>query len=210
MKIDIVPRILDFDQFRENLLTAEFHPHFEIQQHAVVDLRRTQPVNARNRRHDDDVIPFQQRPGGRVAHLIDGIVDRRILRDIGIRLGKVGFGLIVVVIADEIFDRVLREKLFELLIELSRQGLIVDQHERRLLNLLDQVRHRKGLAGSRDSEEDLMFFPRTNPRRQPGDRIRLMATGLKGSFELERRHGNLRRSSYQRVRIRSTNAESGE
>jgi hypothetical protein len=46
-----------------------------------------------------------------MAHAVDLLVDRGILLDIGVGARDIGFGLVVIVIADEIFDRVVRKKL---------------------------------------------------------------------------------------------------
>jgi hypothetical protein len=74
------------------------------------------------------------------------------------------------------------KKLLELLIELASQRLVVDQHERRLLDTLDEIGHREGLARPCDSEEDLMFLSGMHPGRQPCNRLRLIPTGLERSF----------------------------
>ena len=59
-----------------------------------------------------------------MAHLVDRIVDRRIFRNVRIALRNVGFRLIVIVVTDEIFDSIVREKLFEFLIELPASVLL--------------------------------------------------------------------------------------
>ena len=55
-----------------------------------------------------------RRPGGTVPHLVDLLVDRGVLLDEGVGLRKVGFGLVVVVIGDEVLDRVVGEEILEL------------------------------------------------------------------------------------------------
>jgi hypothetical protein len=47
----------------------------------------------------------------RVAHAVDLLVDRGILLDIGVGARHIGFRLVVVVVGDEIFDRVVGKKL---------------------------------------------------------------------------------------------------
>ena len=86
-----------------------------------------------------------------MPHLVYRIVDGSIFRDIGVALRDIGFRLVVIVVANEIFDRVMWEKLFELLVELARQGFIVDQDQRGLLYLFNHVGHREGLSGPCDS-----------------------------------------------------------
>src|SRR5262249_5263833 len=70
----------------------------------------------------------------------------------------VGFGLIEIVVADEIFDGVFGKKRFELVIKLGGQRFVVRQDERGTICLLDDLGHGKRLAGAGDAEEDLMLF----------------------------------------------------
>ena len=79
--------------------------------------------------------------------------------------GMIGFRLVVIVVADEIFHRVVGEKLFELLIELTCQRLVMDQHQRRLLHLRDHIGHGKGLAGTGHTEQRLVFSAGLQSRR---------------------------------------------
>ena len=55
----------------------------------------------------------------------------RILFDESVGAGNVGFGLIVIEVADEIFDRVLGKEPFELRVKLRRQGFVVGDDQRR-------------------------------------------------------------------------------
>ena len=98
---------------------------------------------------DDDVAPLEDRPGRRVAHPVDLLVQRQFLLDIGVGARDVGFRLVVVVIGDEILDRVLREEALHLAIELRRQRLVRRQDDRRAAGARDDMRHRKGLARCR-------------------------------------------------------------
>ena len=66
--------------------------------------------------------------------------------------------MVVVVVGDEVLDCVRGEELFELVIELSGEGLVVREDERGTLQLFDDLGHREGLAGAGDAEEDLVFF----------------------------------------------------
>ena len=55
---------------------------------------------------------------------VDLVVDERVLLDVGVRLGDVGLGLVVVVVGDEVLDRVLREERLELAVQLGGQRLV--------------------------------------------------------------------------------------
>jgi len=60
-----------------------------------------------------------------VPQAVDLVVDGGVLLDVRVGRGNVSFRLVVVVVADEELDRVLREQLLELAEELPRQGLVV-------------------------------------------------------------------------------------
>ncbi len=68
----------------------------------------------------------QARRSRSISSLIDGV-----LLDVDVALGDVGFGLVVVVIADEVSDGVVGEELAELGVKLSGEGLVVRDHQRR-------------------------------------------------------------------------------
>ena len=106
--------------------------------------------------------------------------------------GDVGLGLVVVVVADEVLDGVLRKEPAELLIQLRRQRLVVDHHQRRPVHLGDDLRHREGLARAGDAEQHLAPSPRVEPLDQLGNGPRLVAFQLEVRNEVEfveiRRH----------------------
>jgi hypothetical protein len=68
-----------------------------------------------------------------VAHAVDLLVDRGFLLDIGVGARDIGLGLVVVVIGDEILDRVVGEEALELAVELRRQRLVGREDQRRAL-----------------------------------------------------------------------------
>ena len=187
VKVDVVALVLDVDQARQNLLPADRHPLFERQQHPVVGFRRTQPVDARHRGDDDDVVPLEQRAGGGVTHPVDRVVDGRVFLDVGVGLGEVGLRLVVIVIAHEVADGVPGEKRLELVVELGRERLVVDEHERGALDPGDHVGHGEGLARAGDTEEHLMGSPLEHALAQGGDRLSLVALGAEVRNEGERR-----------------------
>ncbi len=81
------------------------------QQHPVIRFRRAEAVDAANAGDDDHVAPLDQRtrsPQSRsvsISSLIDASFS---MYDVARR--NVGFGLVVVVVADEVLDRVVREE----------------------------------------------------------------------------------------------------
>ena len=118
----------------------------------------------RHRGDDDDVVALQQRPRRRVAHAVDLLVDRAVLLDVGVGARDVGLGLVVVVVGDEVLDRVVREEALELAVELGGQGLVGRQDQRRALRRLDHLGHGEGLARAGDAEQHLVALVR---RRRP-------------------------------------------
>src|SRR5690606_13964733 len=102
--------------------------------------------DARYGRDDDDVVALEKGARRSVAHPIDLLVDRAFLLYVRVRPRDVGLGLIVVVVADEVFDRVLREEALELAVELGGQRLVVRQDQRWPLRPRDDVGHRERLA----------------------------------------------------------------
>ncbi|OQC71147.1 MAG: hypothetical protein BWX45_01239 [Deltaproteobacteria bacterium ADurb.Bin002] len=179
VKIDVVALILNFHQTLQNILPGNFPAHFELNDHPQIGLRRTQTVNARNARHDDDISPRQKRVSGRVAKFVDFLVDGGILFDIGVRRRQVGFRLIVIVIADKIFDGIVGEKALEFLVQLRGQGFVVCNDERRTARARNHVGNGKGFAGAGHPEQHLMLFPASQPFGQSVDRLRLIAGGNK-------------------------------
>ncbi len=126
---------------------------------------------------------------GRKAHLLDVLVDRGILLDEEVARWDVGLGLVVVVIGDEVLDRVLRKELAELGIELCRQGLVRCEHERRPPELRNHVRHRVGLARAGHAEQRLERQAVADSLREQRDRLRLVARGRERLVQLERAVG---------------------
>ena len=73
----------------------------------------TERKYTRYRGYDYDVAALKQRGGRAVTELVYLVVDESVLFDIYILAGHVCLGLIVVVVGNEIFDRVFGEKLAE-------------------------------------------------------------------------------------------------
>jgi hypothetical protein len=115
------------------------------------------------------------------------LVDRRVLLDEEVALRDVRLGLVVVVVADEVLDRVLRKELAELAVELRRERLVGREDDRRPADLGDHVGHREGLARAGDAEQRLEREPVVDPLDEPGDRLGLIARRRIRAKELEGR-----------------------
>ncbi len=152
---------------------------------AGIGLDRADAVDARHRGDDDHIVPLQDRPRRRMAHAVDLLIDGAVLLDIGVGAGDIGFRLVIVVIADEILDRVLRKELLELGIELGRQGLVGGQDQGRALGAGDHLGHGEGLARAGDAKQHLVALLGVDALHQLGDGGGLVAGRLVFAHQLE-------------------------
>ena len=182
----IVSCVLDLDQAAEQLVAVERLPDLERDHPVEVGLGRAEAVDARDRRDHDHVAPGQQRVGRGVPQPLDLLVDRGVLLDVGVGLRDVRLGLVVVVVGDEVLDRVVRQQLAELVGELGGQRLVRRHHQRRALQPLDQPGGRGGLAGAGRAQQDDVGLPRPDPLLEVIDRGRLVTGRLEVRDDLER------------------------
>ena len=140
--------------------------------------------------HDTDATTITSRRDsrfdrGRVPQPLDVVVDRRVLLDVGVRLRDVRLGLVVVVVGDEVLDGVVREQLPQLVGQLGGQRLVRRHHQRRPLQLLDQPRGGRRLAGAGRAQQHDVLLARADAPLQVVDRRRLVAGGLVLADHLE-------------------------
>ena len=181
----IVALILERDQLADDLALVLDLPLLHREGHGRIGFDRPDAIKAGHRRDDDDVVPFEQRAGGRMAHPVDALVHARFFFDIGVGPRHIGFGLIIVVIADEIFDRVVGKEALELAIELGRQDLVGRQDQRGALQRLDRLGHGEGLAGAGDAQQHLIALALARRRHQLRYGSRLVARGFIVAHQLE-------------------------
>ena len=184
-EFDIVSAVKHIDEPAEHRFAGNLLALFHREQHAQIILRRGDAVDAGDARDHDGVAPREERAGGGEAQALDLFVDRRILLDVGVGARDVGLGLVIIEIADEIFDGVAREELLELGVELRRERLVVRDDERRAIQFLDHVRHRERLPRAGDAEERLVTIAGLDRLQQFRDRLRLIAARFVIRFELE-------------------------
>ena len=135
-----------------------------------------------------------------MAHAVDLLVDGGVLLDVGVRAGNVGLGLVVVVVGDEILDRVVGKKALHLPVELRRQRLVGGQHQGRALHRGDHPGHGEGLAGAGDPEQNLIALAAGDRGGELGDGLRLIAGGRVFRLEVE---GNAAFGPLRRGRARA-------
>ena len=184
----VVAAVLDVDQTAENLVPPVGVADRDMDAEVGIVVGRTQAVDAGDARDHDHVAPLHQARRRREAELFDVLVDRSVLGDVGIGLRNVGLRQVVVVVADEVLHRVLREKPLELAVKLRRQRLVVRQHQHRPVQFGDRVRQREGLAGTGHPQQRLVTAPFAEVRQQFRNRLRLVAGGRVGSVQLEESH----------------------
>ncbi len=184
----VVALVLQIDQVAEDrvapVLAALAQPE---DRGAVVD-RGAEAVDAADAGDDDHVAPLEQGVGRRVAELVDLVVPAGVLLDVGIGAGQVRLGLVVVEVADEVLDRVLREELPEFRVQLGRQRLVVSQHQGRLLVLGDGPGYGRRFARSRCTQERLVAHALGQSVDQTLDRRGLVSGRLKIRDHLELGH----------------------
>ena len=171
----VVAGVLDVDQRSEQQVTLHGVADLHRQRPVQVRLRGTQAVDAGHRRHHYDVPPGQQRHGCRVPQPFHIGVDRGVLLDVGVGLRDVGLRLVVVVVRDEVLDRVLREQFTQLVGQLGGERLVRRHHQRRPLHPFDQPRGGRRLTGAGRAEQHDVLLPSADPPFQIVDRLRLVA-----------------------------------
>ena len=83
-------------------------------------------------------------------------VDRAVFFDEQIAAGHIGFGLVIVVVGNEIFHRVFGEELAHFGIKLGGKGFVVRHDDGGAAALRDDVRHGVGFARTGYAEQGLI------------------------------------------------------
>ena len=125
LEVDVIPVILDIDQLTDEVIPVLPGTVPDGDRHVRIFLRLTETVDAGNRGYDDDIITLVQGRHRRATQLIDLVIDIRILLDVGIGRWQIRLRLIIIIVGNEVLDRVLREELLHLGIQLCRQGLVM-------------------------------------------------------------------------------------
>lgn len=91
-----------------------------------------------------------------MAQLVDIVVDGRIFFYVSVRMRQIGFGLIIVVIADKIFHGVTWKQPLELIVELRGQRLVRGHDQGRAAQTGDGLGHGKGLPRAGHAQQYLV------------------------------------------------------
>ena len=178
VKIHVISRVLDIDQCTDDLISVLLHSRTQRNHHSKVVLRAAQTIDTGNRGDHDHIFTLYKCCRGRQAQFINLLIDRRILGNISVRLWHICLRLIIIVIRNKVFHCILREKFLELTVKLSRQCLIVRNDESRLIQLCDDVRHRKCLTGTGYTKQSLELIAFPEASYQFFNRLRLVTGGL--------------------------------
>ena len=102
------------------------------------------------------------------------LVDGGVLFDVGVRLRNVGFRLVVVVVAHEVLDCVIRKQLFKFVGQLGRECFVRRQHEGRSLHLFNEPRSGCRFTSTCGAQEHDVALPTVDAFGQLFDRCRLV------------------------------------
>ena len=197
-EILVIAAVLHADQTCNHIALTQLVAEPRDETHLGVILRRTNAVNRTDGSDDDGVAPLQHALGGRQPHLLNVLIDGGVFLDEQIPLRHVRLRLVVVVIADEVLDCVLRKELAEFAVKLRRQRLVRRKHNGRPAHLRNHIGHGEGLAGTGDTQQGLEDFTVVEPLNQLRNRGRLVASGLIGHEQLKRRPGKAHKVAGQR------------
>ena len=174
----VVALVLLFDEGADELVARDGAAALEADDHARVGFDRADAVDAGDGGDNDDVVALEQGLCGRVAHAVDLLVDLGVFFYVGVGAGDVGFGLVVVVVADKVFDGVVGEEALHFVVELGGEGLVRRQDQGGALGGLDDLGDGEGLAGAGDAEEDLIALGGADAGDEVADGGGLVAGGL--------------------------------
>ena len=159
---------------------------FELEGHGGIGFDISDAIDAGDGGDHDHIITFQKRARGGMAHAVDLLVDGAFLLDEGIRTRHIGFRLIIVVIGNEIFHRIVGKEALELAIKLGGQRLVGREDEGGALGGLDYLCHGEGFAGTGDAKQHLIALDGVHACHEFGDGGGLVASrGIFGD-DLER------------------------
>ena len=114
------------------------------------------------------------------------VIDIGVFLYIGIGLRDIGFRLVVVVVAHEVADGVVRHKFAEFGAQLRGQRLVGLNDEGRALQFLYQPGGGGGFTSTGGTHQNHVIFTVFDAFRQLGDSLWLVARWLIGRFDDER------------------------
>ena len=170
--------VLQCDEIRDELALVDFLAELHGKSHRRIGLDRAYAIDAGDGGDNDHIVAFEQGARRRMAHPVDLLVDRAFLLDIGVGARHIGFRLIIIIVRDEIFDRVLRKEAFEFAIKLRRERLVRRKNQGRAVGARDHLRHGEGFSRAGDAEQHLVALLAPDALDEFIDGSGLIALGL--------------------------------
>ena len=187
----VVALIADLRELVQQLLHGPLLAGAQGDDHVGVVDGVPQAVNAGDRGHHDHIPPLKKGGGGGVAQALNLVVDGAVLLNEGVGVGDIGLWLVVVVVGDKVFHRIVGKKLLELRAQLRGQGFVVGQDQGGTLDLLNDLGHGKGFAGAGHPQKGLFVQSQLHALGQAGDGLGLIPGGSVVADDLKFRHRNL-------------------
>ena len=147
-KVDIIAFITNFCQLSQDFIQRAHLSHPKGDHHALIVNRVTQAIQTADRRNHDHISAFEKRRCGTMTQPVNFFVDGGILFDVGICMSNVGFRLVVIVIGNEILNRIIGEEFPELRTKLGSKGLIMGKNQCGAVQLFNNRCHSEGLTGT--------------------------------------------------------------
>jgi hypothetical protein len=160
--------------------------------HRLIIFFAADAVDARDAGDDDDIPAREQRAHGRKPQPFDFVVHARIFLDESVGARDVGFGLIIIEVADEILDGVIWKEALEFSVKLGGECFIMRDDQSRLIDIPDNIGNREGLSRTGDAEERLVLGTGQHAFGQLRNGLRLIPGGLVRSNEFEHSTSKLR------------------
>lgn len=182
---DVVAFEEEVDELFEEGVAVEFLSGPDGEHRAFVVIGTSQAVDAGDGGDDDDVLAGEYGTHRRKAEAFDLVVDGGVFLDVGVGAGDVGLGLVVVEVGDKVFDGVVGEEVLKLGVELGSEGFVVGHDQSRASDVLNDVGHGEGFAGTGDAEEGLMGIAGVDGVGELGDGLLLVPGGRVVADELE-------------------------
>ena len=147
LQLNVIAHIEGIDKLTEEHVAVQRLSLLDVDDALLHGRGASHAIDARHTRHDDHILATgKQRGDCRKTKPVNLVVDGQVLVNVGIGCRKIGFRLVVVVVAHVVFHRIFGEESLHLLIELCSERLVMAQDEGRHARLCDDVGHRKCLA----------------------------------------------------------------
>ena len=148
--------------------------------HLQIRARIPKTIDGRHSGDNNNILTLEQRFRCRQPHLLYVIIDGSVFFDIKIGRWHIRLGLVVIIVGDKIFHRIVGEKLLEFTIQLCGKRFVRRHDKRWTLHRLDHVGNGESLSRTGNTEQGLGVKPIGQSLYQPGNRVWLIA----GRFEL--------------------------